>query len=110
MARQIEAVYNWTENVTYQIKIMGQKKANLIMGGPIALLKAHSTKTLEYAVREASQIFGGLSYSRGGQAAKVERLNRELRALAIPGGSEEIMQDLGMRQALKMGEMVQAKY
>ena len=37
---------------------------------------------------EAAQIFGGLSYSRGGQGEKVERLNREVRAMAIPGGSE----------------------
>ena len=37
---------------------------------------------------QAAQIFGGLSYSRGGQGEKVERLNREVRAMAIPGGSE----------------------
>ena len=41
---------------------------------------------MEYCAREAAQIFGGLSYSRGGQGEKVERLNREVRAMAIPGG------------------------
>ena len=110
MARQIEALHSWTENVTYQIKTLGHSKANMILGGPIALLKAQSTKTFEYVVREACQIFGGLSYSRGGQGAKVERLNREVRSLAIPGGSEEIMQDLGMKQALKLGKAINAKY
>jgi alkylation response protein AidB-like acyl-CoA dehydrogenase len=45
------------------------------------------------SAREASQIFGGLSYSRGGQGAKVERLYRDVRAYAIPGGSEEIMRE-----------------
>lgn len=65
-----------------------------------------ATKTLEYCAREAAQILGGNSYTRGGQGEKVERLYREVRAYAIPGGSEEIMQDLGIRQALKISEMV----
>ena len=54
---------------------------------------------LEFCAREASQIFGGLSYTRGGQGEKVERLYREVRAFAIPGGSEEIMLDLGVRHS-----------
>jgi len=71
------------------------------LAGPIALLKAQSTLTFELCAREASQIFGGLAYTRGGQGEKVERLYREVRAYAIPGGSEEIMLDLGVRQALR---------
>jgi len=55
----------------------------------------------EYCAREAAQIFGGNSYIRGGQGEKVERLYREVRAMAIPGGSEEIMIDLAVRQILK---------
>ena len=47
---------------------------------------------------QAAQIFGGASYVRGGQGEKVERLYREVRAYAIPGGSEEIMLDLAVRQ------------
>jgi len=46
-----------------------------------------------------------LSYTRGGQAEKVERLSREVRAYSIPGGSEEIMLDLGVRQAMKQYEL-----
>ena len=67
-------------------------------GGATALLKAQSTKTFEFCAREAAQIFGGASYVRGGQGEKVERLYREVRAYAIPGGSEEIMLDLAVRQ------------
>lgn len=55
------------------------------LGGPIALLKAQSTLTLELCAREAAQIFGGLSYTRGGQAERVERIYREVRGYAIPG-------------------------
>ena len=43
----------------------------LKLGGAIAGLKAQATITFEFCAREASQIFGGLSYSRGGQGAKV---------------------------------------
>jgi len=39
----------------------------------------------------ATQIFGGRGYIRGSRASKVERLYREVRAMAIAGGSEEIL-------------------
>jgi len=71
------------------------------LAGPLALLKAQSSQVFEFCAREAAQIFGGLSYTCGGQGAKVERLYREVRAFSIPGGSEEIMLDLGMRMAVK---------
>lgn len=71
MARQIEASYNWLENITYQCHVMHDTEAMLKLGGAIAGLKAQATVTFEFCAREASQIFGGLSYSRGGQGAKV---------------------------------------
>ncbi len=79
------------ESLIFQTKMMDKDLQMLKLGGPIALLKAQSTTTFEFCAREAAQIFGGLSYSRGGQGEKVERLYREVRAYAIPGGSEEIM-------------------
>merc|ERR1740120_240581 len=93
------------ENVTYQMNTMSKIEANLKLGGPTALLKVQCTKVFEYCAREAAQIFGGLSYTRGGQGEKVERLCREVRAMAVPGGSEEIMLDLGVRQSSKLAEM-----
>ena len=73
MARQIEASYNWMENLIFQGSQMSDTEATFILGGAIAGLKAQATVTFEFCAREASQIFGGLSYSRGGQGAKVER-------------------------------------
>jgi len=102
MARQIEATYAWLESLIYQCQMMSDTEAMLKLGGAIAGCKAQSTLTFEFCAREASQIFGGLSYSRGGQGAKVERLYRDVRAYAIPGGSEEIMLDLSMRQSLRV--------
>ncbi|RHZ54188.1 hypothetical protein Glove_429g42 [Diversispora epigaea] len=109
MARQIEATHAWMEVLIHQTNNMSGTEAMTRLGGPIALLKAQCTQTFEFCAREAAQIFGGLSYSRGGQGEKVERLYREVRAYAIPGGSEEIMLDLGIRQSLKVAQFYGAK-
>ena len=71
MARQIEASYSWLENLVYQCNVMQETEAMLKLCGAIAGLKAQATVTFEFCAREASQIFGGLSYSRGGQGAIV---------------------------------------
>ncbi|KAK5064337.1 hypothetical protein LTR84_000170 [Exophiala bonariae] len=102
MARQIEATSAWLENVVYQCQKMNDTEAMLRLGGAIAGLKAQATTTFEFCTKEAAQIFGGLAYSRGGQGAKVERLYRDTLAYKIPGGSEEIMLDLSIRQSLKV--------
>lgn len=101
MARQVEAAQNWLENLTYQMCQMDKEEAMTALGGPTALIKAHSSKVFEYCAREARQIFGGNAYTAGGLGEKVERLYREVGAYAIPGGSEEIMLDLSVRQAQK---------
>lgn len=105
MARAVEATHAWLEWITYQLNTMTQMEAALKLGGQTALCKVQCTKVMEYCAREAAQIFGGLSYTRGGQGEKVERLSREVRAMAVPGGSEEIMLDLGVRQSAKLAEM-----
>jgi len=105
MARLVEATHCWIEWVVYQMDTMSKMEANLKLGGHTALLKVQSTKVFEYCARESAQIFGGLGYTRGGQGEKVERLNREVRAMAVPGGSEEVMLDLGVRQASKLAQM-----
>ncbi|ORX81672.1 acyl-CoA dehydrogenase NM domain-like protein [Basidiobolus meristosporus CBS 931.73] len=109
MAGKIEAVHAWMESLINMTREMPKDMQMVALGGPIALLKAQSTQTFEFCAREAAQIFGGLAYSRGGQGEKIERLYREVRAYAIPGGSEEIMLDLGMRQSLKVAKAFGAK-
>lgn len=109
MARQIEASFNWLENIIWQASNMDETEAMLKLGGAVAGLKAQSTVTFEFCAREASQIFGGLSYTKGGQGAKVERLYRDVRAYAIPGGSEEIMLDLSIRQSMRVHKVLGMK-
>jgi len=65
---------------------------------PIAELskaKFFSTKALEFVASEAMQILGGAGYLRGN---RVECIYREVKVMAIGGGSEEIMRDLAVRQ------------
>ena len=112
MARQVEATHHMLENLTYQLNTIPREEhftnLNLIMD--ISLLKVQDTKTFEFCAREAAQIFGGASYVRGGQGEKIERLYREVRAFAIPGGSEEIMLELAVKMAQKQYEgMMKAK-
>lgn len=106
MARMITSTHAALEDLTYQFMKMPKILQPLALGGHTALLKVQATKTFEFCAREAAQILGGCSYTRGGQGDKVERLYREVRAYAIPGGSEEIMRDLGVRQALKISQLV----
>lgn len=70
-------------------------KTGCAFPGDFALLKVQATQTMEYCAREACQIMGGASFMRGG---RVERIYREVRVMAIGGGSEEIMYDLASRQ------------
>lgn len=61
----------------------------------ICKAKFFATKALEFCASEAMQIFGGAGYMRGNL---VERIYREVKVIAIGGGSEEIMRDLAVRQ------------
>jgi alkylation response protein AidB-like acyl-CoA dehydrogenase len=79
MIRQVESTHAWMESLTYQSTKLPPKLLPLRLGAPIALCKAQATQTFEYCAREASQIFGGLAYTRGGQGEKIERLYREVR-------------------------------
>lgn len=109
MACRIEACQSLFDSLAFQYSQMDADEAMLRLGGNIAGLKAFSTQTFELCAREATQIFGGLGYTQGGKGGKVERLYRDVRSLAIPGGSEEIMLDLSIRQNLKVHQLLGAK-
>jgi len=61
----------------------------------ISKAKFFTTKALEFVASEAMQILGGAGYMRG---SRVECIYREVKIMAIGGGSEEIMRDLAVRQ------------
>ena|SRR3990167_4713041 len=106
MARQIESLYDSCERIAYQYKA-GIPDHRL--GGQCALLKVNASKTFEFCAREASQIFGGSSIVKEGKGKLVERMYRNVRATAIPGGSEEILLDFTIRQAVAKANKLQSK-
>jgi alkylation response protein AidB-like acyl-CoA dehydrogenase/cytochrome b involved in lipid metabolism len=94
MAMKTEALFAFCEQLAYHLHI-GVPAIDL--GARIGLGKVFATQTFEFCAREASQIFGGNSYMRTGPGEKIERFYRDVRAMAISGGSEEIMFELAMR-------------
>jgi alkylation response protein AidB-like acyl-CoA dehydrogenase len=95
MIRQIEALQDSVERVAYQFS---KNAPDGKMGPACALLKVNASRTFEFCAREASQIFGGSAIVKEGKGKLVERMYREVRAAAIPGGSEEILLDFTARQ------------
>ncbi len=89
MVRRIQATQAWIDHCAWCV-LNGQA-----FPGDFALLKVQATQTMEFCAREACQILGGASFMRG---SRVERIYREVRVMAIGGGSEEIMFDLASRQ------------
>ncbi len=89
VTRQLEATQAWTDLCAWQF-IQGKSRP-----ADLALLKVQATRMFEVAAREAAQVLGGASFIEG---TKTERIYREVRVVAIGGGSEEIMLDLAGRQ------------
>lgn len=102
MTRQIEATQAWLEQITYS---MTQGASEKSIAGPLALCKVQASKTVAFCASEAMQVFGGLGYTRQGKGGRIERIYREAKAYAIPGGSEEIMLDLGVKLAVKQAKL-----
>jgi len=89
MLQMINATQSMIDHAGWTIK------HDCAVPGDFALLKVQATQTMEFCAREACQILGGASFVRG---SRVERIYREVRVMAIGGGSEEIMYDLASRQ------------
>lgn len=82
-------------NEAYIERICWAINQGLMPVAELAKAKVQATKSLEFVASEAMQVFGGASYMTGNP---VERVWREIKVMAIGGGSEEIMRDLAARQ------------
>jgi len=89
MSAKIDAMDAYLNQVA-QLMNEGEKPV-----AEIAKLKFFCSSNLEWIASQAMQIFGGAGYLRGNP---VERIYREVKVMAIGGGSEEIMRDLCMKQ------------
>lgn len=89
MSAKIDAVESYMNMICWQIENGPMPVAE------ICKAKFFATKSLEFCASEAMQILGGAGYLRGN---RVENVYREVKVIAIGGGSEEIMRDLAVRQ------------
>lgn len=101
MIGAIESLEGYMESLTYQMANMDHKTAMSELGGPTAILKYQTTRIMTLVVDEACQVFGGRALTASGMGENVEILQRTYKFASILGGSEEIMADLGVRQALQ---------
>eukprot|EP01114_Cavostelium_apophysatum_P014400 TRINITY_DN372_c0_g1_i5.p1 TRINITY_DN372_c0_g1~~TRINITY_DN372_c0_g1_i5.p1 ORF type:complete len:510 (-),score=144.37 TRINITY_DN372_c0_g1_i5:175-1704(-) len=101
MVGEIEAVQNWLENITYQMTKMTYAEQSVALAGPIALLKFVCTRMATEVSDESCQIFGGRAITKTGMGRVIEAWQRTFKYGSILGGSEEIMADLGIKQALR---------
>lgn len=102
MVAQVESCQCWIEQVTHQMNGMTYEEYNAKLGGVIALLKLQQTRVANFVSDQSCQIFGGRALTRTGMGAIVEKFQKTNKFGAILGGSEEIMADLGIRQAMAM--------
>lgn len=104
LARMIaytESTQAWLEQITHQMNNMTYAQQSKHLSGPIALLKSHSTRCAHEVADEAVNMFGGRGITRGGMGRVVRNFHNGYKFDAILGGTEEILADLGVRQAMK---------
>jgi alkylation response protein AidB-like acyl-CoA dehydrogenase len=96
-----ESHQSWLETITYQMNNMKYSEQAKHLGGPIALLKMSATRAAHEIADEAVQIWGGRGLTQTGMGRVIENFNRTYKFDAILGGAEEVLGDLGVRQAMK---------
>lgn len=75
--------------------------ADTKLGGLTALAKAKAGLVLNECAQCAVLLFGGNGYTTTGQGEIAERIYREVLGVRIPGGSEDVMLDLAVRQLVR---------
>ncbi|EGN98920.1 hypothetical protein SERLA73DRAFT_90002 [Serpula lacrymans var. lacrymans S7.3] len=101
MIARTESVQAWLENLTYQMTHMTYKQQANKLAGQIAFLKSYSTQCAQETAKDAVQIFGGRGITKSGMGKFVEHFYRTVTFDALLGGAEDVLSDLGVRQALR---------
>jgi len=99
MISRVESIQTWLEHITYQMNHMNYAQQSDLLAGPIALLKQYATRAGQDTARDATQIFGGRAITQSGLGSSVEHYHRTIPFDAILGGAEDVLADLGVRQA-----------
>ncbi|RPA97617.1 acyl-CoA dehydrogenase NM domain-like protein [Choiromyces venosus 120613-1] len=97
----VESMWAWVEQIAYQMTQMKKEDADRELGGLTALAKATAGRVLDESARCAVLLFGGNGLTRSGQGELIERMYRDVPGARIPGGSEDVMYDLAIRELVK---------
>ncbi|KAJ7727303.1 acyl-CoA dehydrogenase [Mycena maculata] len=101
MISRVESAQAWLENITYQMCHMDYKQQATHLAGQIAFVKMYATKTAQETAADAVQIFGGRGITRGGMGKHIEHYHRTVPFDSVLGGAEDVLGDLGVRQAMR---------
>jgi alkylation response protein AidB-like acyl-CoA dehydrogenase len=67
----------------------------------IAFAKMYASRTAQETAADAVQIFGGRGITKAGMGRFIEHYYRTVPFDAVLGGAEDVLGDLGVRQAVK---------
>merc|ERR1719230_1034504 len=95
----VETCTSLLYEITHMMNFVGPQSAEI--GGRIALLKYMTTRMTHQVADNAVQIAGGRGVSKGGMGRVVDIFHAAYKVPSVYGGSEEIMADLAVREAMK---------
>jgi len=101
MISRVESIQSWLESVTYQMCHMSYREQASKLAGQIAFLKSYSTACAQVTAKDVVQIFGGRGITKTGMGRFAEQYHRVIPFDALLGGAEDVLSDLGVRQALR---------
>ncbi|KAJ8119293.1 hypothetical protein O1611_g10640 [Lasiodiplodia mahajangana] len=98
----LESQWAWVEQFAYQMTQMTKNDADRELGGMTGLLKAQAGLVFRECVDTAVLLFGGNGLTQSGQGELVEMMYRDVPISRIPGGSEDVLFDLAVRQLVRL--------
>lgn len=105
MARQVDGLQSWTEQIIYELDNMSHAQGSMLLGGTTGLLKVQAGIVGKFIADECQKLMGGLGLTKTGQGARIEAIARSIPTLIVPGGSEDVLLDLGVREAVKLSTL-----
>ncbi|KAI2726327.1 hypothetical protein CBS147332_3214 [Penicillium roqueforti] len=106
---ELESMWAWIEQILYQLVHLSKEEGDRQLGGLTALAKAKSAMVLNECAQTAVLLFGGSGFTKSGQGELVEAILRDVPGARIPGGSEDVLLDLSVRQLVKLYQAEEKK-
>ncbi|KAB5596150.1 Long-chain specific acyl-CoA dehydrogenase [Ceratobasidium theobromae] len=101
MIARCESAQNWLENITHQMCCMSYHVQADKLAGQMGFLKMYCTQTNQRTAADAVQLFGGRGLTQTGMGRFIEHAYRTIAFDSILGGTEDVLGDLGVRQAIR---------